>query len=128
MAIGNRVVICLFGMILMSNLVLGATSVPNTFSTGEPAKADQVNDNFSSLASAVDANSTAISAVSNPGGSYSVLSTETLESGLVRTILYAYELSDFSGYNRYADYNPSLFLGEGRFRHVVLLDVFYLYH
>ncbi|MDC0214602.1 hypothetical protein OAL14_07285 [Gammaproteobacteria bacterium] len=106
-------IMCFFGLVFASSLGSGETSVPNTFKTGEPAKADQVNDNFSSLASAVDANSTAITAVSNPGGSYSVLSTATLESGLVRTILYAYELSDFSGYNRYADYNPSLFLGEG---------------
>ena len=91
-------------------LVSGATSVPNTFKTGEPAKAAEVNENFSSLASAVDANSTAIGALSNPGGSYSVLSTETLESGLIRTILYAYELADYSGFSRLDD---SLYLGEG---------------
>ena len=35
-------------------LVSGATSVPNTFKTGEPAKAAEVNENFSTLSSAID--------------------------------------------------------------------------
>ena len=82
------------------------SEVPNTFVAGQPAKASEVNENFSTL-------NTKVEALSSPGKSYSVLSTETLDSGLVRTKLYAYELSDYSGYTRYDSSNSNLYLGEG---------------
>jgi hypothetical protein len=44
---------------LTCDLAAAATSVPNTFKKSEPAKAVEVNENFSSLASAIDSNSTA---------------------------------------------------------------------
>jgi len=110
MAVRIRLFIVGFCLLFTYGLASSATSVPNTFGTGEPARAAEVNDNFSSLASAIDSNSTGIAALSSPGNSYSVVSTETLDSGLVRTKLYAYEVSDYSGYNRL---DGSLYLGEG---------------
>ena len=83
------------GVASISVLAMGATSVPNTFKTGEPAKAAEVNENCSTLSSAIDSNSSDISALSKPGIGYSILSSETLDSGLVRTKLYAYELNDY---------------------------------
>ena len=75
------------GVAFLSVLAMGATSVPNTFKTGEPAKAAEVNENFSTLSSAIDSNAIDISALSRPGSGYSILSSETLDSGLVRTKL-----------------------------------------
>jgi hypothetical protein len=80
--------------------------VPNEFTSGTPAKASEVNENFSDLSSKIEA-------ISKPESSFLVLSTETLDSGLVRTMLYAYELSDYSGYSRQDTSNPNLYLGEG---------------
>ena len=45
-------------MALTCDFAVAATSVPNTFKKSEPAKAEEVNENFSSLAAAIDANST----------------------------------------------------------------------
>jgi hypothetical protein len=91
---------------LGANQISAETKVPNQFTSGTPAKASEVNENFSDLNSKIEA-------ISKPESSYSVLSTETLDSGLVRTTLYAYELSDYSGYNRQDTFNPNLYLGEG---------------
>ena len=91
--------------ISISCLASGATSVPNTFKTGESAKAAEVNENFSALASAIDANATAdesvvtdvaalkvtSAALASPEKEYSILSSETLENGEIRTKLYAFE-------------------------------------
>lgn len=90
----------------VSTQLTAETKVPNEFTSGTPAKASEVNENFSDLSSKIEA-------ISKPESSYSVLSTETLDSGLVRTTLYAYELSDYSGYSRLDTFNPNLFLGEG---------------
>ena len=68
----------------VSTQLAAETKVPNEFTSGTPAKASEVNENFSNLNSKIEA-------ISKPESSYSVLSTETLDSGLVRTKLYAYE-------------------------------------
>ena len=69
---------------LGANKLTAETKVPNEFTSGTPAKASEVNENFSDLNSKIEA-------ISKPESSYSVLSTETLDSGLVRTKLYAFE-------------------------------------
>ena len=85
--LGSKVVrigIC-FSLAALSTIQLAAqTNVPNVFESGTPAKASEVNENFSAL-------NTKIEAISNPVNSYSVLSTETLDNGLVRTRLNAWE-------------------------------------
>ena len=96
---------------LGANQISAEIKVPNEFTSGTPAKASEVNENFSDLNSKIEA-------ISKPESSYSVLSTETLDSGLVRTTLYAYELSDYSGYNRQDTFNPNLYLGEGN-EHII---------
>jgi len=78
--IGIGLMITVFG----ANQLSAETKVPNEFTSGTPAKASEVNENFSDLNSKIEA-------ISKPESSYSVLSTETLDSGLVRTKLYAYE-------------------------------------
>ena len=103
---GVQIGIYLFMGVLGSNQLAAETKVPNEFTSGTPAKASEVNENFSDLNSKIEA-------ISKPENSYSVVSTETLDSGLVRTTLYAYELSDYSGYNRQDTFNPNLYLGEG---------------
>jgi hypothetical protein len=83
-----------------------ATSVPNTFSAGEPAKASEVNKNFSALNEKIEA-------IKSPEAVYSVISTETLESGIVRTKLYAYELSDYSMTARLDESDPDVYVANG---------------
>jgi hypothetical protein len=78
--IGIGLMITVFG----ANQLAAETKVPNEFTSGTPAKASEVNENFSDLSSKIEA-------ISKPESSYSVLSTETLYNGLVRTKLYAYE-------------------------------------
>ena len=73
----------------VSTQLAAETKVPNEFTSGTPAKASEVNENFSNLNSKIEA-------ISKPESSYSVLSTETLDSGLVRTKLYAYEQASSS--------------------------------
>ena len=102
--------ISVVGVAIISGLAVGATSLPNTFKAGEPAKAAEVNENFSTLSSAIDSNASDISVLSNPESGYSILSTETLDSGLVRTKLYAYELSD---YRNTAEMSEYVYLGRG---------------
>ena len=101
-----RIGVCLIIAVFGANLLSAETKVPNEFTSGTPAKASEVNENFSDLSSKIEA-------ISKPESSFLVLSTETLDSGLVRTTLYAYELSDYSGYNRQDTFNPNLYLGEG---------------
>jgi len=103
---GVQIGIYLFMGVLGSNQLAAETKVPNEFTSGTPAKASEVNENFSDLSSKIEA-------ISKPESSYSVLSTETLDSGLVRTKLYAYELSDYSSHNRYDATNTRLYLGKG---------------
>jgi hypothetical protein len=79
-----RIGICLMITVFGANLLSAETKVPNEFTSGTPAKASEVNENFSDLNSKIEA-------ISKPESSYSVLSTETLDSGLVRTKLYAFE-------------------------------------
>ena len=100
----RKILLAVIG-ISISCFALGATSVPNTFKTGEPAKASEVNENFSTLASAINTNATAdesvvtdvaalkvtSAALASPGKEYSILSSETLENGEIRTKLYAFE-------------------------------------
>ena len=83
--IGIGLMITVFG----ANQLAAETKVPNEFTSGTPAKASEVNENFSDLNSKIEA-------ISKPESSYSVLSTETLDNGLVRTKLYAYEKADYT--------------------------------
>ena len=99
------------GVAFISVLATGATSLPNTFKAGEPAKAAEVNENFSTLSSAIDSNASDISVLSSPESGYSILSTETLDSGLVRTKLYAYELSDYTNLAEISE--SGVYLGTG---------------
>jgi len=48
---------------LYSTMAIGQTEVPNTFQAGQPARAAEVNANFSTLETAVNTNATAISTV-----------------------------------------------------------------
>ncbi len=57
---------------LYSTMAIGQTEVPNTFQSGQPARAAEVNDNFTTLESAVNDNSTDIASnttaiISNDG-------------------------------------------------------------
>ena len=54
--------------------------IPHTFEEGQPGKASEVNENFTALNSR-------ISAITSPEDSYSVISSESLDNGLVRTKL-----------------------------------------
>ncbi len=108
---GLRFGTCLLGLLFITNQLFAEPAVPHTFTAGQPAKAADVNENFLDLSSRIEA-------ISKPERSYSVLSTETLENGLIRTKLYAYELSDYSGHTRLDPSNPDLYLNEGN-EHVV---------
>ena len=79
-----RIGIC-FSLAALSTIQLAAQAqVPNEFASGTPAKAAEVNENFTALNKKIES-------ISAPEKGFSVLSSETLESGLVRTKLYAYE-------------------------------------
>lgn len=56
---------------LYSTMAIGQTEVPNTFETGQPARAAEVNANFDALENAADANSAAIDANSQALGANS---------------------------------------------------------
>ena len=93
-------------MVLGINHVSAEIKVPNEFSSGTPARASEVNENFAALVEDIQA-------ITEPEKKYSIISSETLDSGLVRTKLYAYELSSYSGRERYDTSNASIFLSEG---------------
>lgn len=57
----SRIVIAVLG-IVSGSAALAQTQVPHKFSSGQPARASEVNENFDALSSHVDANSEAISA------------------------------------------------------------------
>ena len=79
-----RIGIC-FSLAALSTIQLAAqANVPNVFESGTPAKAAEVNENFTALNNKIES-------ISAPEKGFSVLSSETLDSGLVRTKLYAYE-------------------------------------
>lgn len=96
----------------LSNAV-GEISVPNKFVDGQPAVADEVNENFDELAEA-------IRSINQPQDAYTVLSQEELESGLVRTTLYAYEKSNFFNEQYFVDPSDTfededyVYVAEGR--------------
>ena len=98
--------IWLFISVFALNPAAAEIEVPNEFSSGSPAKASEVNENFAALVEDIQA-------ITEPEKSYSIVSSETLDSGLVRTKLYSYELSSFSGRTRLDSSNAALFLGEG---------------
>jgi hypothetical protein len=84
-----RIGICLMITVFGANLLSAETKVPNEFTSGTPAKASEVNENFTVLNNKIES-------ITNPEKSYSIISSETLDSGLVRTKLYAYEVGDYS--------------------------------
>ena len=102
-------------LVLVSSFssAVGEISVPNKFVDGQPAVADDVNENFNELAEA-------ITAINQPQDAYTVLSQEELESGLVRTTLYAYEQNDFFNQQYFVDPRSTLddedyvYVAEGR--------------
>ena len=49
--------------LLLTSVAFGQTEVPNTFESGQPAVAGEVNDNFDALAEAIDQNVSDIQAI-----------------------------------------------------------------
>jgi len=56
---------CLVGIaiLMLTGAAFGKTQVPNTFQSGQPALAEEVNDNFDALAEAIDQNVSDIQAI-----------------------------------------------------------------
>lgn len=98
--------ICVLLMVFGINHLFADIKVPNEFSSGSPAKASEVNENFAALVEDIQA-------ITEPEKNYSIISSETLDSGLVRTKLYAYELGSYSGRTRFDTSNENIFLSEG---------------
>jgi hypothetical protein len=80
----------------VSTQLTAETKVPNEFTSGTPAKASEVNENFAALVEDIQA-------ITEPEKKYSIISSETLESGLVRTKLYAFEEFTYEQYVTYDD-------------------------
>ncbi len=78
------------------NQLFAEIKVPNEFASGTPAKASEVNENFAALVEDIQA-------IVEPERKYSIISSETLESGLVRTKLYAFEELTYEILFRYDD-------------------------
>ena len=93
---GVQIGIYLFMGVLGSNQLAAETKVPNEFTSGTPAKASEVNENFAALVEDIQA-------ITQPEKKYSIISSETLESGLVRTKLYAFEEFIYEQLIRYDD-------------------------
>ena len=64
----SRMVIVVLGIVSASG-ALAQTQVPHTFSPGQPARASEVNENFSALEAAVNQNADDIAAIGSPAGS-----------------------------------------------------------
>ena len=90
--IGICVLLTVFGI----NHLFADIKVPNEFSSGSPAKASEVNENFAALVEDIQA-------ITEPEKKYSIISSETLDSGLVRTKLYAFEKITYEILYRYDD-------------------------
>ena len=88
--------VCLLLMLSAANQPLAEIKVPNHFTSGAPAKASDVNENFAALVEDIQA-------IVEPEKKYSVISSETLESGLIRTRLYAFEGLTYETLFRYED-------------------------
>ena len=67
----------------------------------------------SGQASAITTNTDKVEAITNPHRDYSIISSENLDSGLVRTKLYFYELQDFSTTARRDEDNSGLYIYNG---------------
>ena len=80
----------------VSTQLTAETKVPNEFTSGTPVKASEVNENFAALVEDIQA-------ITEPEKKYSIISSETLESGLVRTKLYAFEEFTYEQYVTYDD-------------------------
>lgn len=100
--IGSGLVVLIFA----GNQLAAEIKVPNKFSSGSPAKASEVNENFSALVEDIQE-------ITEPEKKYSIISSETLGSGLVRTKLYAYELSDYSMTARLDELDDKLYFADG---------------
>jgi len=100
--IGSGLVVAIF----VANHLAAEIKVPNEFSSGSPAKASEVNENFSALVEDIQE-------ITEPEKKYSIISSETLVSGLVRTKLYAYELSDFSMTARLDEADDNVYIANG---------------
>ena len=85
----------------------GITSDQATAITENTTKTAEANKSVSSL-------NTELEAIKNPQKEYSIISSEILESGLVRTKLYAYELSDYSATARVDESNPQHYIFNGQ--------------
>lgn len=88
--------ICLLLMVFGVNHLFADINVPNEFSSGSPAKASEVNENFAALVEDLQA-------IMEPEKKYSIISSETLDSGLVRTKLYIFEKVTYEILYRYED-------------------------
>ena len=84
----------------------GITSDQASTITANAAEAAKVRENISSL-------NTKIEGITDPQKDYSIISSEILDNGLVRTKLYAYERSDFSSTARIDESNPDLYIFNG---------------
>lgn len=117
-----RIGLGLFVATSAANHLAAEVKVPHEFSSGSPALASEVNENFSALVEDIQA-------IAEPEKKYSIISSETLDSGLVRTKLHAYEESHYVGevYFLDAPLSPStgnLLVSEGTERVVNALGEF----
>jgi hypothetical protein len=93
--------------IVVNTAKTGITSDQATAITENTTKTAEANKSVSSL-------NTELEAIKNPQKEYSIISSEILESGLVRTKLYAYELSDYSATARVDESNPQHYIFNGQ--------------
>lgn len=73
-----RMSLVVSGLILSASVLAGTVTIPNTFSSGDAAVAQEVNDNFSAVKAAVDDNDSSISTnTSNIGTNTSNIGANT---------------------------------------------------